>query len=191
VQAFKNAFPKNRKDVQLIVKTTPAVESHWGDPENQMRKIYQLAASDQRIKVVAEYYPFNRLLSLIKACDCLVSPHRAEGFGLMPAYALGMARAVMATDYSGTTDFCTPITSFPIPYSKVSVEKHQVLHPIKNATWAEIDKDALTSMMREFVEDQTDGLMRASRGQDLIKTRFSPSEQAIRYQTRLQEIGVI
>ncbi len=190
VQAFKNAFPKTRKDVQLIVKTTPVVKNHWGDPENQMRKIYQLAANDERIKVVTEYYSFNRLLSLIKACDCLISPHRAEGFGLMPAYALGMARAVMATDYSGTTDFCTPLTSFPIPYKEVAVERHQVLHPLKNATWAEIDKDALTGMMRDFVDDQTDGLMRAARGQDLIKTRFSPRQQAKRYQMRLKEIGI-
>jgi|GEM_PF-2556901 len=191
VQAFKSAFPKHRRDVRLIVKTTPSVESHWGDPENQMRKIHQLAASDDRITLVAQYYSFNRLLSLIAACDCLISPHRAEGFGLMPAYALGLARTVIATDYSGTTDFCTPVTSYPIPFRKVPVERHQVLHPLKGASWAEIDKDALVSTMRAVVENPTLGETRARAGRTLIKDRFSPNRQADRYKARLTELGII
>lgn len=191
VQAFKNAFPKSQRDVRLIVKTTPSVSGHWGDPENQMRKIRQLASADPRIKVVAEYYPFNQLLSLIASCDCLISPHRAEGFGLMPAYALGMGRAVIATDYSGTTDFCTPETAFPIPFAKVEVERHQVLHPLRSAKWAEIDRDALIAQMRRFVSDPTDGIGRAAIGRDLIKSRYAPAAQSERYKARLTELGVI
>lgn len=191
VQAFKNAFAKERRDVRLIVKTTPSVESHWGDPENQMRKIHQIAAADDRIVVVSEYYPFNRLLSLIAACDCLISPHRAEGFGLMPAYALGLGVAVMATDYSGTTDFCNDRTAMPIPFSKVQVERHQVLHPLRGATWAEIDRDALIAQMRDFVANPAIGRQRAGEGKQLILSKFSPEQQADRYRARLREIGVI
>ncbi len=191
VLAFSKAFPKKNRNVALIVKTTPSVASHWGDPENQMRKIHQIAARDDRIKIVAEYYTFNRLLSLIKSSDCLVSPHRAEGFGLMPAYALGLGRPVISTDYSGTTDFCSAQTAFPMPFIKAAVERRQVLHPVKGATWAEIDQDALITSMREVFEDPTDGLNRAKEGRRLIRSEYSVQNQTQRYQARLRELGII
>ena len=191
VRAFQTAFPKSRTDVRLVIKTTPPVKSHWGDPENQMDKIEQIAALDHRIELIAEYYTFNRLLALIKACDCLVSAHRAEGFGLMPAYALGLGRPVMATDYSGTTDFCDINTSMPISRKMVPVSDQHVLHPIRGAVWAEIDLEDLVENMRSFERSKTEGRSRAEVGQALIQTKYAPESQAQRYKNRLKALGVL
>ncbi len=191
VEAFVGGFPPDQKDVSLIVKTTPAVKSHWGDPEAQMQKIRDLASRDHRIILVEAYYSFNDLLGLIAQCDCLVSPHRAEGFGLMPAYALGLGRAVIATDYSGTTDFCSEQTAFPIPYKMQKADSQHLVQPIKGAKWAEIDRNALSAAMRGFADDPTIGRARAGRGKDLIRSLYSPQSQAERYRKRLSQLEVI
>lgn len=191
VRAFQKAFPDKQSNERLIIKTTPMNDKHWGDPEGQMRQILGAAKSDRRIRVIAEYLSFNALLSLIASVDCLISPHRAEGFGLMPAYALGLKTPVMATDYSGTTDFCTPETSFTIPFETVPVAPHQVISPVEGASWAEIDISALAHELQNFAEDKTEGQDRARVGHALITSRFSPLEQAKRYRGRLDALGVL
>lgn len=191
IRAFQAAFPTGREDVRFIVKTTPVMGNHWGDPERQMDGIRQAVALDPRIQLIESYLPFRKLLEMIAAADCLVSPHRAEGFGLMPAYALGLGTTVIATDYSGTTDFCTEETAFPVPFQLTRATAGQALFPMRDADWAEIDLTALASTMRRFAEDPAEGRRRAIAGQDLIRSRYSIARQAVRYSRRLAEIGVI
>ena len=192
VRAFQDAFPKGgRDDVRLIIKTTPVQERHWGDPERQMAQIQAAVASDPRLTLIAEHLPFNRLLGLIAASDCLLSPHRAEGFGLMPAYALAYKRPVIVTDYSGTTDFCTAQTSTPVPCKLVDVAANHVLHPMKGARWAEIDHDAFVHAMQDIFENPMPAFKRALDGAKHIKTCYSIDRQAERYAKRLAEIGAL
>ena len=54
-------------------------------------------------------------MGLISSCDAYISLHRSEGFGLGMAEAMNFGRIVIATDYSGSADFLTPETGFPIP----------------------------------------------------------------------------
>ena len=192
VRAFLDAFPLSaNKDVQLIIKTTPVQDRHWGDPENQMAQIRAAVAADPRLVLIAEQLPFHRLLGLIAACDCLLSPHRAEGFGLMPAYALAFKRPVIATDYSGTTDFCTDQTATVLPYQLVDVEPNQVLHPMKGAKWANIDHDAFVAALRELQDRPGLAMKKALRGAKLMRTRYSPDRQADRYLKRLKSIDAL
>ena len=190
VRAFRNAFPTSR-DVHLIIKTTPPVSNHWGDPEGQMAEIIDMVARDDRITLLTDHLPFHQLLALIAASDCLVSTHRAEGFGLMPAYALGLGVPVMSTDYSGTTDFCTEETSFPISCDLVPVDPSHVMHPMTDARWAEIDIEHLAATMQRFADDPLDGRMRAVRGKKLITSRYSPARQAERYRARLKALDAL
>ena len=57
--------------------------------------------------------------SLIALCDCYVSLHRAEGFGLGPAEAMWLGKPVIATGYSGNLDFMTPTNSLLVDYRLV------------------------------------------------------------------------
>lgn len=192
VRAFQDAFPLDRcPDVRLIIKTTPVETRHWGDPERQMAQIETAVAADPRMTVMAEHLPFNRLLGLIAASDCLLSPHRAEGFGLMPAYALAMSKPVISTDYSGSTDFCTQETAIPLPYRLVDVAANQVLHPMKGARWANVDHDAFVAALRDVAANTGPARKRALRGSRLIETEYSPNAQAARYAARLRAIGAL
>ena len=190
VEAFGEAFPK-RRDVHLIVKTTPPAAGHWGDGGGQWARIEALAARDSRITICTERMAFGELISLVGSVDCLVSAHRAEGFGLLPAYALAQATPVIATDYSGTRDFCSPATAIPIPYTLVPVAQRDALFPMTGAQWAQIDQAALVMAMMAFADDPMEGRMRAARGRKLIAQEYSVQRQAERYARRLAALGLL
>ncbi len=190
VQAFLAAFP-NAPNVRLIIKTTPVDPSHWGDPNGQMHQIRAIAQRDPRVIVDERMLPFNDLLALIKRADCIVSPHRAEGFGYIPAYALWYARPVIVTDYSGTQEICSHDTAYPVPYKLVNTGIGETIAPLKNAQWAEIDVEALANAMRDVRGNPLKAKIKALLGQKLLRTRFTPQMQAKRYLDRLNALGVL
>ena len=190
VQAFLAAF-SNTPDARLIIKTTPVDPSHWGDPNRQMHQIRAVARRNPRVIVDERMLPFNDLLALIKRADCIVSPHRAEGFGYIPAYALGYARPVIVTDYSGTQEICSADTAYPVPYKLVNARIGETITPLKNAQWAEINVEALATTMREVRDNPLKARVKALHGQKLIRTKFTPQMQAKRYLDRLNTLGVL
>lgn len=190
VRAFATAFGA-RRDVELIVKTTGANPGGWGDPEGQMDAIRAAAARDPRIRIIERDLPFAALLGLIASADCLVSPHRAEGFGYMPAFALSLGVPVIATDYSGTCDFCTAETSDPVPARLVRVPRGQAILPTPGARWAEVEIDALAGRMVALADDPGPARRRAARGRATMLTDYSMTALSARYRARLDALGLL
>ena len=190
VLAFLDAFPDN-PDVRLLVKTTPAPKSNRGDPDRQMQTILHLAKHDPRIVVEQTILPFRSLLARIRRADCLVSPHRAEGFGYIPAYALYFGKPVIVTDYSGTQDFCTVATSFPVPCRMTEVPRGAFITDIPDAVWADIDRDALARAMQQVINNPAEAAARAAAGQRLIREHYNPQRHVQRIAERLVELGVM
>ncbi|MEO0912897.1 MAG: glycosyltransferase, partial [Pseudomonadota bacterium] len=190
VRAFQAAFPRSRA-VELIVKTTHVEAGHWGDPEGQMGEIAKAAAADPRIRILTAHMPFPGLCQLVASADALISPHRAEGFGYLPAFALAMGRPVIATDYSGTRDFCTADTSYPIPFRLRSVPQRHAILPTEDARWAEIDVDALAHAMAAVAAAPEAAAARGRRGQALMALDYTIEAQAARYRLRLEDLGLL
>ena len=82
VRAFRLAFPTSDRGVELVLRVN-------GRPRNSLGWREVRAAS----------------LALLKGADCLISPHRAEGFGRNIAEAISLGVPVLATGYSGPEDF--------------------------------------------------------------------------------------
>ena len=61
-----------------------------------------LTAADDRDDITLRdgYEPAARQRALMAACDCYVSLHRAEGYGLTMAEAMAAGRPVIGTGYS-------------------------------------------------------------------------------------------
>ncbi len=190
VLAFLAAFPTDA-NVRLLIKTTPVSAGHWGDPNGQMQQIREITRRDPRVIIDQRMLPFNGLLALIKRANCVVSTHRAEGFGYILAYALWLGRPVIATDYSGTQDLCTPATAFPVSYKLIETRIGETITPMENAHWADIDVEALSQTFIEVRDNPVDAQIKALRGQNLLHTKYTPEMQAKRYLNRFEALGVL
>lgn len=127
---------------------------------------------DEGITVFSENVDYAGVLGLIDEADCLVSPHRAEGFGLTMAEALLLAKPVVATDYGGSRDFLSEITGFPVPFTLTRIKND--LGPYKaGQAWADVDPAALAGRMSEVIENINGARGRAQAGRDLIRAAFS------------------
>lgn len=191
VRAFRAAFPRNRRDVGLVIKTTEVVRGHWGDPHDQWKKIWAAAAADSRIVILTGKMPTPRYMALIAACDCVVSPHRAEGFGYAPAHAHLLARPVIVTDYSGTADFCTAETARLVTWKAKPVGRREAIYPVPGAKWADIEQEDLVAALRETVDDPQTAQTRAAAGQALMRREYSVDAQGARYRARLEALGLL
>ncbi len=189
-KAFQRAFPDD-PGVRLVIKGTPAGKAPWEDPNRQLDQIQKMTISDPRIALDLTLRPFPEFLRLLARADCIVSAHRAEGFGYIPAFALKYAIPVIATDYSGTKDFCTPSTSFPVAYQMTQIPDGHTIANIPNATWAEVDQDDLVHQMIVVRQTPDDAQARALAGQKLVGERYGEAAYAARIAARLRAQGVL
>ena len=66
------------------------------------------------------------LVDLFMCADAYVSLHRSEGFGFGIAESMALGKPVIATAYSGNTDFATAANSFQVGYRlrEITTEDH-------------------------------------------------------------------
>ncbi|MGB8843225.1 MAG: mannosyltransferase, partial [Aliidongia sp.] len=76
---------------------------------------------------------------LVDAADIVLSLHRAEGFGLILAEAMRRGKVVVATGWSGNTDFLTPENSCPVALRLVPARDPQGGYDYPDQHWAEPD----------------------------------------------------
>jgi glycosyltransferase involved in cell wall biosynthesis len=123
-------------EVGLVLKTMNGRDGHplW-------EAFKERCARDPRIVLLDRTMDRGEVLGLIGACDAYVSLHRAEGFGRTLAEAMLLGKPVVATDFSGNTDFLTQEVGFPVRWSQRQVEPGDYLfvEPDDDAWWAEPD----------------------------------------------------
>lgn len=67
--------------------------------------------------VIKGSLPREAMDDLTAVSDCIMSLHRAEGFGLHLAEAMALEKPVVATGYSGNVDFMSSDNSFLVEYA--------------------------------------------------------------------------
>jgi glycosyltransferase involved in cell wall biosynthesis len=133
------------------------------------------------------YETAERQRDLMAACDCYVSLHRAEGYGLTMAEAMAVARPVIGTAYSGNLEFMTPDTSVLIPYEKVRVPFGCGPYP-PTAWWAEPDIDAAAEAMRTMASDPTAAALLGARARAHIEREHTAASRVDLVGTRLHDL---
>jgi hypothetical protein len=175
ITAFQKAFPIGSGDkVGLVLKV-----SHPETGCALWKRLRRAAKKDPRIHLVERTMRRPELLALFNACDCFVSLHRAEGFGRCLAEALLLGKQAVATNFSGSTDFCRE--------PRVALVRHRMV-PLKSGDymwgsgqfWAEPDLDHAAELMRSVRNRPRD-----TKAEDFV---FSPSRTGARYARRLREI---
>jgi glycosyltransferase involved in cell wall biosynthesis len=130
------------------------------------------AAAPANVEVIDGVWPYEAVKSLIAGSDVLISLHRAEGFGLTPAEALALRTPVVATGWSGVTDFLDETVAVMIGSSPTPVEDPQGIYA--GQTWAEPDLDEAAAALRALRADPERRAQMAAAGRARVAERLSP-----------------
>ena len=146
IEAFSSAF-RNGEGPTLVIKVINGhVES------GNLERLKWAAAERQDIVIMDQYLDHATNLAVMASCDCYVSLHRSEGFGLTLAEAMALAKPVIATGYSGNLDFMTPETCYMVPWVFGEVPPGCQPYP-SGARWAEPDLEVAAQMMQAAYRD--------------------------------------
>ena len=126
---------------------------------------------------------------MLASCDCYVSLHRAEGFGLTLAEAMALGRPAIATGFSGNVDFMPPGAGYLTAWSQAAVGEGAGDYPA-DATWAEPDLDDAARQMRSVFDDREEAARRAARGRAHVTERFSAAAVGAVARRRLELVSV-
>ncbi len=181
VEAFTRAFSAD-EPVTLILK---CANSDF-DPDARAA-LERAVASRPQIRLIDRYLPRQQVIDLIAVSDAYVSLHRSEGFGLTMAEAMCLGKPVIATHYSGNTDFMTPTNSLPVGYRLIALE--QDAGPYAQGTrWADPDLEQAARHMRRVYDDRALGARLGAQAASDIATQFGRQAVGAILQERVADI---
>jgi len=183
IAAFRKAFPLGGP-VGLVVKT-----------HNPDRHSVAFAELESELKdlpnthLICETLPRTAVYELQQACDCFVSLHRAEGFGLSVAEAMYLGKPVITTDWSGTAEFVNVTNGCPVNYRLLTLDCDYGPY-LRGQTWADPDIEQAAHWMRSLVDDRSFRESLGRRAAADIRRSFSPKTIGRRYQRRLESFSL-
>ena len=167
VKAFTSAFAPG-EGPQLIIKTLHGdLRPKWLD------HLRWLAGGRDDIHLVDRSLSLPQRDALMGACDCYVSLHRAEGFGLTIAEAMALGKPTIATGYSGNLDFQTARNSFLVEYEPALVGPEGEHYPAEGV-WADPDLEHAAQLMRRVLEHPGEARAKGERARRDIAEHLSP-----------------
>ncbi|WP_345813084.1 glycosyltransferase [Paraburkholderia sp. PREW-6R] len=185
VQAFQKAFPRAVEGVHLLLKTM-----NMGTPSAQWDKVLLLCEGDPRISIISGALPREKVIALQSLADCFVSLHRAEGFGRNIAEAMLLGKPVIASNFSGNTDFTNDTTAFMVDGETIPVLPEQYSFGA-GQSWFDADVDSAAAMMQRCFQDKPERDARAAAGQAFVRSRYAPESVGRRYLERLQTLKLV
>lgn len=180
VRAFRRAFA-GRDDVALVLKSI----NREFDPEGAAALAAEAAGS--RVITIDRYLDRQEVVDLISVCDAYASLHRSEGFGLTLAEAMALGKPVVATHWSGNTDFMTPANSFPVGYRLVTLERDFGPYAA-GGCWADPDPDHAVEELRRVAEDPGRAAAVGLRAAEEVRAQLGPDAVAALLRRRIAAI---
>ncbi len=159
IGAFRAAFG-DRPDRLLLLKLAGASLF----PQD-LAQIHAAIGDAANIRLIDATWSAAQMRSLLASTDILLSMHRAEGFGLVPAEAMLRGIPVIATGWSGNMQFMDAQSAALLPYRLVPVIEQRGDYAVPGARWAEPDADACVEALRRLADDPEARQALAARGQ--------------------------
>lgn len=173
VEAFRRAFGPDDEAV-LVLKL--------GDAHLEPQALAQVRAhvgDDPRIRLLLDSLDDDGMWTLLASSDAIVSLHRAEGFGLVPAQAMLAGRPVVATAWSGNLDFMTEDSACLVPARQIPVDDPSELYVAPGLTWADPDIDAAAAALRRLHDDPQQRAALGERGRAQIAAYFARAKAPV------------
>lgn len=180
IEAFKLAFAPG-EGPQLILKTINAPLRPLADEQ-----VLWAAHGRPDIHVIDRSLDSHELAALMAACDCYVSLHRSEGFGLTMAEAMAIGKPVIATGYSGNVDFMNEQNSYLVDYEIGRVGPECEIYP-PEGEWAEPSVNHAATLMRDVYLDRDRSAQLAARAREDVARLLAPAVTGAAMRRRLEQ----
>lgn len=145
IEAWTRAFPQARSDARLVIKGSELST----DPGARSR-LESLVAARSDMVLIEERLSSAELWDLLASIDLLISLHRSEGFGLVPAEVMALGKPVVMTGWSGVLDFADDQSAALVPARLVDV--HDPSGAYYTGQWGEPDLDAAARAISDLIE---------------------------------------
>ena len=172
-----------RHDVRLVFKLNNSRER----PLDHRLFLARVAEASDGIVLIDRGMTDAEIKNLIRCCDCFVSLHRSEGYGVALAEAMYFRKAVVATGYSANLDFMSKENSLLVPYELVAVPAGSYPHA-DGQVWAEPDIDFAVDAMARLLDDRAYHRRLGEVASRYIRSRFSYRSVGLQYLSRIAEI---
>lgn len=182
IEAFKQAFGQANQDVLLVLKFA---NSHYF-PERRAQ-LKELTEDWPSIQFIDGHLKKEEIHGLVNSCDCYVSLHRAEGFGLTMSEAMYYGKPVIATAYSSNMEFMNVGNSFPVKYELLTTTEDYGAYP-KGSVWAEPDVDHAAALMQYVFNNYQAAQTVGDRAAKEISSLLSPPTVGKKIRSRLEFI---
>ncbi|MCU0545546.1 MAG: glycosyltransferase [Oscillatoriaceae cyanobacterium Prado104] len=184
IEAFKQAFGGEDRAV-LVLKSSNADKF----PEHE-RLLESAMVGCDNIKHINGYLSREKLNALIYNCDCYISLHRCEGFGLTMAEAMFYGKPVIATAYSSNTEFMNVGNSFLVKYKLTEIPAN--CGPYKQGNiWADPDPEHAADLMRYVFDNRDRSQQIGAIAAKDIQTLLNPQVAGCKIRQRLEYVAKI
>jgi glycosyltransferase involved in cell wall biosynthesis len=178
IEAFKRAFGPGDEVHLLITCLNPdAIEG-----------LRVAAAPHPGVQVLEGPMILAESRAITALCDCYVSLHRAEAFGLAMAEAMWLGKPVIATGFSGNLDFMTAENSLLVDYRLVGAAPGAAGSVGTHARWADPDLDHAARLMQQVFEDPVSARALGDQAAADIRRTHSPTAAGEIIGRRLESI---
>jgi glycosyltransferase involved in cell wall biosynthesis len=151
-------------------------------------RLRETAAGLPGTTLITQTLTRTEVYELESACDCFVSLHRSEGFGLAVAECMFLGKPVIATDWSGTADFVRAENACPVRATTVTLDRNHGPYA-KGQVWASPDIDHAAWWMQQLQGDNALALKIGTAARSSIEANLSPAIIGARYRRRLEAIA--
>ncbi len=169
--------------VHLLIKDIAHVNQSFGRPMSM----------PAGVQIVRDDFDENVMSALHLVCNCCVSSHFSEAWGLGLSEAMTAGNVAVATGYSGNMDFMTKNNSFPVGFDLSTIQRDVASTSKETLTedmkWAYIRESEYQNTLRNVLDSWDElEIMRHQAQADM--TRFSSSKVSELIGNRLSALNL-
>lgn len=186
---------QGKTDVKLVLKSY--IDQRSPNNEGMIQSIIEKIKKELRLKHYPEVSLITKSMSstemsdLHLSCDILLSPHRGEGWNMPAMEAMLHGNAVIATNFSGNTEFMNSENSILLDFFKAPCYSDNLFAPFFNGNmmWAEPDMDDLIQKIRWCYDNRSAAKAIGACAQKFLVENFSEENVFAKFQDAVVSIS--
>lgn len=168
LRAYARAF-RRRDDVCLVVK-----DYFYGPVDAHIAAAQSDPDAPEIVYMYADADPW-AMPGYYTACNCLVLPYRAEGFGLPALEAMACGRPAIVTGMGAALDFCDQSVAYFVSAREVAFPDARVGEFVTCGmpVWAEPDEGHLAELLRHAFSHREEAAEKGRLGRERVLAGFT------------------